>query len=220
MEKYDVVSCPDYSGRGAVVRNNHFHNGHIRGILLKSHDVLVEGNRIERTGHGGIVVEPEFYWLEGAFSRNIRIRNNTLIENGWSSIDVAGFSVSHAAIQVGCTFGKRMFPRTLVSGILNEDIQITGNRIERPAGFAIMVMNTRQAVIADNTITSPFAAGERPAFHDFSALPDDAAALTVEQRAELKSPADAIFLYRSEDVTLQRNAVENAPEFLKKKSNP
>jgi hypothetical protein len=211
LEKYDVVSCPDYSGRGAVVRNNHFHNGHIRGILLKSHDVLVEGNRIERTGHGGIVVEPEFYWLEGAFCRNIRIRNNTLVENGWSSFDVAGFGLSHAAIQVGCTFGKRMFPRTLVSGILNQDIQITGNKIERPAGYAIMVMNTRQAVIADNVITGAFTAGPMPAFFDFSGLPDDATALTAEERDKLKRPQDAIFVYRSEDVTLAGNSVEEAP---------
>lgn len=215
LVKYDVVSCPDHGGRGAIVRKNHLHDGHIRGILLKSHDVLVEGNRIARTGNGGIVLDPEFYWLEGPFCRNIRVQNNSLVENGRASFDLAGFGVSHAAIQVGAHFGKRMFPRTLVSGILNEDIQITGNRIERPAGFGIMVMNTRRAVITDNTISSPFAAGEMPAFYDFSRMPDAAANLTPEQRTALKSPADAIFLYRSEDVTLKGNIVENAPAFFK-----
>jgi hypothetical protein len=220
LQKYDAVSCPDYSGRGAVIRGNHLHDGHIRGILLKSHDVLVEGNRIERTGHGGIVLDPEIFWLEGPFCRNIRVLDNTLVENGRASFDLAGFGVSHAAIQVGVHFGKRLFPRTLVSGILNEDVQITGNRIERPAGFGIMVMNTRRAVIADNTITSPFAAGEMPGFYDFSRMPDAAANLTPEQRTALKSPADAIFLCRSEDVTLKGNRVEKAPAFLKKTAKP
>ena len=214
-QKFDIVSAPDFSGRGAVVRNNYLHDGHIRGILVKSHDILIENNRIERTPNSGIVLEPEHYWLEGPFCKNIKIRNNTLIQNGWSSLDMSGFGVSHAAIQVGSHFGKRMFPRTLVSGIQNEDIEISGNQIERPAGFGIMVMNTRQATVTDNLITSPFAAGEMPAFYDFSKQPDTAATLTPEQRAELKAPRDAIFVYGSQDVTLKGNSVENAPAFLK-----
>lgn len=211
LQKYDLVSGPDYAGRGAVLRGNHLHDGHVRGILLKSHDVVVEDNRIERTGHGGIVLEPEFFWLEGPFCRNIRVQNNKLVENGRASFDLAGFGVSHAAIQVGVTFGKRMFPRTLVSGIMNEDIRITGNRIERPAGFGIMVMNTRRAVITGNAIVGAFAAGPMPAFYDFSNLPDDASALGAEERERLKRPQDAIFVYRSEDITLGDNSVGQAP---------
>lgn len=211
LAKLDVVSCPDYSGRGAVIRGNHLHDGHIRGILLKSHDVLVEGNRIERTGHGGIVLDPEFFWLEGPFCRNIRVLDNTLVGNGRASLDAAGFGVSHAAIQVGVHFGKRLFPRTLVSGILNEDIRITGNRIDRPAGFGIMVMNTRRAVISDNVITGAFSAGPAPAFYDFSALPDSAADLSKEERERLRRPQDAIFVYRSEDVRMNNNKIQPAP---------
>jgi hypothetical protein len=75
----------------------------------------------------------------------------------------------------------------------------------------IMVMNTRQAVIADNVITGAFTAGPMPAFFDFSGLPDDATALTAEERDKLKRPQDAIFVYRSEDVTLAGNSVEEAP---------
>lgn len=216
LAKFDVVSCPDYGGRGAIVRKNHLHDGHIRGILLKSHDGLIEENRVERTGHGGIVLDPEFFWLEGPFCRSVRVQNNTLVENGRASFDLAGFGVSHAAIQVGVHFGKRMFPRTLVSSILNEDIQITGNRIERPAGYAIMVMNTRQATVADNRITAPFAAGEWPAFFNFSKLPQGAELLSEEQREALRAPRDAIFVHGCEEVTLRGNTVDQAPAFLPK----
>lgn len=208
LADYDTVSCADFSGQGAVVRNNHLHDGHIRGVLVKSHDVLIENNRIERTGHGGIVLEAEFFWLEGPFCRNIRVLNNTLVRNGWSSLDIAGFGVSHAAIQVGCNFGKRMFPRTLVSGVRNEQIRIENNRISQPAGYGIMVMNTRGAVVTGNSITAPFAAGPRPAFYDFSGLPDAAAGLSAEERGKLKRPDNGIFIYRSEDVTLDGNSVE------------
>ena len=215
-QPYEIVSSPDRSGRGTVLRNNHLHDGHVRGILLKSHDILVEENRIERTGHGGIVVEPEFFWLEGPFAKNIRIRGNTLVRNGWASMDQSGFGVSHAAIQVGCHFGKRMFPRTLGAGMVNEDIEITGNRIEEPAGYAIMVMNTRRGTVADNRITAPFAAGEQPAFFDFSRLPQGADLLSEEKRTALRSPREAIFVFGSEDITLRGNTVVQAPAFLPK----
>jgi hypothetical protein len=219
-QPYEIVSSPDRSGRGAIVRNNHLHDGHVRAVLLKSHDILVEENRIERTGHGGIVVEPEFFWLEGPFAKNIRIRGNTLVRNGWASMDQSGFGVSHAAIQVGCHFGKRMFPRTLGAGMVNEDIEITGNRIEEPAGYAIMVMNTRRATVADNRITAPFAAGEQPAFYDFSRLPQGADLLSEEQRTALRSPREAIFVFGSEEITLRGNTVEQAPAFLPKPDAP
>jgi hypothetical protein len=219
LQKYDVVSCPDYSGRGAIVRNNYLHDGHVRGVLVKSEDLLIENNRIERTGHAGIIAESEFYWLEGPFNKNIRILNNRLVQNGWATFDKAGFTASQAAVHVGSYFGQRMFPRTFASGLHNSDIQITGNRIERPAGFGITVLNTRGATITDNVIVSPFAAGERPAYYDFSKLPDDAAVLTAEQREQLKSPRGAIFIYCSQDVTLKGNSVEQAPAFLKSVSN-
>ena len=215
-QPHEVVSSPDRCGRGAVIRNNHLHDGHIRGVLLKSHDALVEGNRIERTGHGGIVVDPEFFWLEGPFAKNVRIVGNTLVRNGWASLDSSGFGVSHAAIQVGCHFGRRMFPRTLGSAQVNEQIEITGNRIEEPAGYAIMVMSTRGVVVTDNQINAPFAAGERPAFYDFSQLPLEAGNLGEEQRAALRSPRDAIFVFGSTEVTQHGNTVEQAPGFLLK----
>ncbi len=219
-QPYEIVSSPDRSGRGAIVRNNHLHDGHVRAVLLKSHDILVEENRIERTGHGGIVVEPEFFWLEGPFAKNIRIRGNTLVRNGWASMELGGFGVSHAAIQVGCHFGKRMFPRTLGAGMVNEDIEITGNRIKEPAGYAIMVMNTRRGTVADNQITAPFAAGEQPAFYDFSRLPQGADLLSEEQRTALRSPREAIFVFGSEEITLRGNTVEQAPAFLPKPDAP
>ena len=217
-QPYEVVSSPDRCGRGAVLRNNHLHDGHIRGILLKSHDILVQENRVERTGHGGIVVEPEFFWLEGPFAKNIRIRGNTLVRNGWASLDQSGFGVTHAAIHSGCAFGRRMFPRTLGEGIVNEDIEITGNRIEEPAGYAIMVMNTRRATVTDNRITAPFAAGEQPTFFDFSRLPRKAELLSEEQREALRAPRDAIFVFGSEEITLRGNTVEKPPAFLPKAS--
>jgi len=215
-QPHDVVSSPDRCGRGAVIRKNHLHDGHIRGVLLKSHDVLVEENRIERTGHGGIVVEPEFFWLEGPFAKNVRIVGNTLVRNGWASLDASGFGVSHAAIQVGVHFGKRMFPRTLGVGMVNEQIEISGNRIEEPAGYAIMLMNTRQATVADNRITAPFAAGEWPVFFNFSKLPQGAELLSEEQREALRAPQNAIFVHGCEEVTLRGNTVDQAPAFLPK----
>lgn len=63
-----------------MIRRNHFHDCHVRGILLKAADCRIEDNRIERTALNGIILKPEFFWLEGPMPRNIVIRGNTLTD--------------------------------------------------------------------------------------------------------------------------------------------
>jgi len=213
--RFDVVSSGDYCAQGAVVRNSHFHDSHGRGVLARGPDLLVENNRIERTAHGGIVIEPELYWLEGPLAKNIRILNNALVQNGWSAFDRVGLGFSLAAIQVGTHFGKSIFPRTLVSGIHASNIEIAGNKIQQPAGFGILVMNSSGVRIADNTISGPFAAGPQPAYYDFSKLPDPKAGFSVEETSGLDAPYYAIFLFATRDVSISGNSCKNPPPFLK-----
>jgi len=214
-EKFDLVSGGDYCGQGAVVRNNFLHDGHVRGVLVKTQDLLVENNKIERTAHGGIVLEPEHYWLEGPFNRRIRILNNTLVGNGWSAFERNGMSASLAAIQVGSHFGKRLFPRTLSGGIHNREIEIRGNTITRPAGFGILVMNAAEANISDNTISEPFSAGPQPTFYHFAKLTVPAGEISEEDTKALAAPYYSIFLFETKDASMSGNASVDAPPFLK-----
>jgi len=217
---FDVVSSGDFCGRGAVVRNNHLHDGHVRGLLAKTEDLLVENNTIERTGQGGIVIKGEFYWLEGPFSKNIRIINNTLVRNGWSVFERIGAShPTLGGIQIGSTFGRRLFLRTPPRGIHNRSIEITGNTIYQPAAFGIAVMNSAEVTIARNTIISPFAAAETASFFDFSGLPDPDGDFSATQLSTLEAPFYAIFLFETYAVSLSENALQQAPSFLRGLTN-
>ncbi len=214
-EELDLVSSASHTGAGTVIRNSHFHDGHIRGLLLKTENALVEGNRIARTGHGGIVIQPEGYWLEGSFAHGIRIVDNQLSETGMASFDPEGMSASNAAIQVGTHFGKRLFPRTLTGGTHNRDIKILRNVINHPFGFAILVTNTEDVIISGNSITAPFAGGEHAAYYDFSALPDPRLSLGPADKDILSDVRFPILLVESRNIRLDANSCNAPPPFLR-----
>lgn len=215
VEPYDLVSCADFSGRGAIVKDNFLHDGHVRGVLAKTEDLLVENNTIERTGHGGIVLAPEYYWLEGPVNSNVRVVGNRLSHNGWSTFDRVGITSSIAAIEIGSHFGKRLFPRTLVPGPLNFGVEILDNRITDPSGPGILVMNTDGIKIRNNSIKTPFAAGLVPGFYDWSKLPSVKNPPEAAGGASFKEPFYGIFIFDSSHVEIAGNSVSNPPSFLK-----
>ena len=92
-EPGDFACDYDNCGSGAVIRRNHFHDCHVRGILLKAADCRIEDNRIERTALNGIILKPEFFWLEGPMPRNIVIRGNTLTDCAFGHTALAAILV-------------------------------------------------------------------------------------------------------------------------------
>jgi hypothetical protein len=74
----DLVSNPAAEGSGYVLRQNTIRNHRARGMLLKADNGLVEGNTIDGSTMGGIVLSPEFWWNEASYSRNVMVRNNTI----------------------------------------------------------------------------------------------------------------------------------------------
>lgn len=79
-EPGDFACDYDNCGSGAVLRDNDLHDCHVRGVLLKAADCRIENNRISRTALNGIILKPEFFWLEGPMPRNIVIQGNTLTD--------------------------------------------------------------------------------------------------------------------------------------------
>lgn len=212
---FDLVGCADYSGAGAVIRRNHVHDGHIRGILIKSDDITVEDNVVERMGHGGIVFEAELYWLEGPFNSRARIRRNQVVDVGGGALDPQGASVTIAAIQVGNYFGRRLFPRMLTGGNQNTEIEITGNRIARSVAFPIWVRNTDRVSIRENRITAPFTGGRLPEVLNLSARLSPAVSGRAADLELLREPYFAIFLQNVTSEKVEDNYVAGAPPFLR-----
>ena len=87
-----------FSGRNSIVRNSHLHDGFVRGLLIKAAS-RIEHNLVERTGAAGILVMPDFYFLENPWPEDVFILRNTFRENNLS-INGKRFAAGSGAISI------------------------------------------------------------------------------------------------------------------------
>jgi hypothetical protein len=213
----DFVASQSWCGRGAIVRNCHLHDGHVRGVLIKGPGALVENNRIERIARSGIVAKAEFFWLEGPFADGIRVRNNVVVDCARLTICPEDLFAGFAPIQMYASFSKRLFPPLWTAAISNRDVAITGNRVEGAPGPGIFVANTRDVTIADNTVVSPC---DKPLARPQLDLTDNldldsGPAPSPRALDRARAPLFAIFLLAVENAALSGNRVEDAPDDLR-----
>ena len=104
---------------GFEIKNTYYANIRSRGILVKGSDGLIENCTIYNTGSAGILLAPEFNWMEAAFVHNVTLRNNTLIKNGYGN-------AGQGAIYVYSMYGRD-----------NRNIVIEGNTIRDCAYWAM-----------------------------------------------------------------------------------
>lgn len=148
-QQFDLVSSTDFCGAGAVLRNNHLHDGHVRGILLKSPDSQILENRIERIALSGIAIKPELFWLEGPFPDNLLIAGNRLED---CAFDYTGF----AAVMVASGFCLPPADR-LTGEICMERIVIRNNTVRKcNSGPGFLVANCRNPCVVMNEVRQPF----------------------------------------------------------------
>lgn len=186
VKRWDLAGCEDFAGNGAVIRDSHFHDGFCRGILSKPSHAVIEGNRVERMGMAGILVQAERYWLEGPFAQDVSIRNNTLTD----CCNMLGSRLRHES-SLGAITVISVAGREFSMALHNQHLEITGNRIARPGACGIFVANTRDSGIEENEITAPCT--RKP--------------LREQVSAGLKVPGHAIFLAATENVRVRNNTV-------------
>lgn len=159
-EEFLLADSKTFSGAGTQIRGCHVHDSSSRGLLIRSPNTKIVGNRIERTILAPIALMPERYWLESSFLDGMEIIDNSIIDAPLPGLDTQHFDYGFAAIQVSSIFGARYFnPPEFTPYQQNRRIRILNNRIVRPAGPAIAVLNAEDVVISDNQIEAPFAAG-------------------------------------------------------------
>lgn len=135
----DLISDPAASGSGYIVRRNTILNHRARGMLLKAENGLVEGNTIDGSTMGGIVLTPEVWWNEAGPSRNVTIRNN-VVRNVATAPGQAG------GIVVTANDSKP------VAGCVHQNIRIESNRFENIGGVNLRITSACGVIVRNNTI--------------------------------------------------------------------
>ena len=208
LAPFDFVSCSDFAGAGAAIEDCHFHDGHVRGILLKSSGSVVARCRFERIARSGLVVAPEIYWLEGPFPRHIRIIENTFIDCGFGAITKREKHWEFAPLMVVSAFNSRLYP-PLFSGAVNmENISCVSNRIVRAPGPGILVMNVAGVELTGNSIAQPGAKPEVMSLLDLTHNIPLTAKPSETELDVLRQPTFGIFLMSVRGVRGSGNVVQ------------
>ena len=134
-----LCSNPAALGSGYILRNNTIQNHRARGMLLKAHNGLVEGNTIDGSSTSGIVVSPELWWNEACYSRNVIIRNNTVR-------NLPDNPRSYGAILVAAV-ANQYVP---VPGYGHQHIVLEGNQIENINGVNLLITSAQDVTVRNN----------------------------------------------------------------------
>ncbi len=185
--KFDLVCSSDRIARGAVIRNNRFHDNISRGVIVRSEDFRIENNVIERTGSSAIIVFDELYCWEGPLSRNGLIKGNRIVSSGARIDSMLWNNGFQGAISVWADASKHSYAR---EGVMHSRIDILDNVIVSPSSVGIFMANTRDSRIEGNRIESP------------CSVPPD-----VETQEELKAVSYAIFATVSQNIKCKGNVV-------------
>lgn len=138
----DLVFNPAASGSGYTLRGNTIRNHRARGMLLKADHGVVEGNTIDGSSMGGIVLSPEFWWNEGSYSHNVSIRNNTIRHVAYAPAQFGGVVVATTE-------------DSPVAGCGHQNIVIEANRFEDIDGVNLLISSACDVTVRGNRFVRP-----------------------------------------------------------------
>jgi len=143
----DLVALDRFRSEGFLIKDCYLHDAMARTLLNGAGDGTFTGNLIERSAWGLFIQFETWRYFEGPMPRNILISGNVFRE-------IRDIMLPHHATAISVT----VVPKD--GGYLRKarpfrNIKITGNYIEHPGGFGIVLANTDGAIIAENTIVHP-----------------------------------------------------------------
>jgi hypothetical protein len=151
----DLVALDRFRSAGFLIKDCYFHDAMARTLINGAGDGTMTGNVIERSAWGLVVHFETWQYFEGPMPRNIQISGNVF--RGIRDLLLPQHATAISVTMVPTHGGYLRKARPL------KNIAITGNYIERPGGFGIILANTDGATVADNTIVDPM---YRPAMVD------------------------------------------------------
>lgn len=202
-----LTSSDEQCGSGAIVRNNTLRRGHVRGVIVKADNVLVEGNRFEGIGANAILVFPELYFLEGPVSRGVTIRGNIITHCGWRVLNprFANPGIG-GAIQTCAGMARRQFPPQFDPYPVIRDVSISNNVIKDSGSYGIVLGNVSSGQVSGNTIEYPF---NKPGSRESKGLDRvfDSQEHALEKTVAVRANPSGILVYGSKNVSFTENTV-------------
>lgn len=205
---FDLVSCGDFAGRGAVIEACYFHDGHVRGVLTKSSDSVIAQCRFERIARSGVVVAPEAYWMEGPFPNNVRITENVFTDCGFGAVGQADKHAEFAPLMVMSAFSDRLFPPQYSATVNMFGLVCSSNRVVRAPGPGIALMNVAEVALDGNRVSAPGSAPECGPLLDLTRNLPESAVLSEAERRVLSRPDYGILLLGVDGVRGSDNRAE------------
>jgi hypothetical protein len=158
-----VVCAKNRIGSGFVVKDSIFGPNRSRGILIKGSNGEVSGNICRGNWGCGILITPEWWWLEAGSSDDLVVSGNRIDDCRDTSINIVAHAGSGKTAPAGAH--NRI---AVVDNIINTDrlpaIRVTslkdgsikGNTLTSTiAGEAISLLNNENVAVNDNTIIQP-----------------------------------------------------------------
>ena len=117
-------------------------------MLVKASDGVIEGNRIENSSLGGIIVTPELYWGEGDYVRNVTITGNSIR-------NVCTGKQCYGGLALGALAPGEVFAAGPAYG--HRGVIISNNYFENISFANLWLSSADGVVVSNNTIRYPFA---------------------------------------------------------------
>jgi parallel beta-helix repeat protein len=195
IQKYTLIAADSRVANGTIIRGNFLHDCQSHGILLKSTNGLIDGNRIDNVGIGSIGIVNAVHFMEGPFSAHMTVQNNTITRNGLCSLLSRGdyiFDIGAISVTVERSKGLSEYES-------NADIKVINNKIENSSNCGIFISNLDGGVVAGNTIIDPVS--KEP--------------LNLGRRMGLVNPAYGLVVANSSNIRLENNVVAKPGQFCR-----
>lgn len=186
-----------------LIKDCYFHDIFCRVLVQGCDGLVMEGNLIERTGLPAIAIDHEQgYWAEGPNSKDVIIRNNTIVDSPCSPYMNNGPTFTFSgAIYIGVTQKPNCTPCKDWQSF--SKISIEDNKIYNPMYSGILVKNAMDVTIKNNLIENPCTKIGTP-------IKDTNPGETHYGEA----PLAGIYLYACKNVTLADNQITKTGQYV------